>query len=56
MGSPYQELSGDTQYAGVHWTKVVRAPATPQLGLDHATISDIGITICFTIYCYNYTF
>jgi hypothetical protein len=42
-----QELSGNAQYAGVHWTKVVRAPATPQLGLDHATSSDIGIPNMF---------
>jgi hypothetical protein len=35
------QLSGDTQYAGVHWTIVVRAPAMPQLGLGHTTISDI---------------
>ncbi len=27
--SQWQELSGDTQYAGVHWTKVVRALAYP---------------------------
>jgi hypothetical protein len=53
--SQWHKLSADTQYAGVRWTKVVRAPATPQLGLDHDTISDIRITICFTIYCYNFT-
>jgi hypothetical protein len=33
------ELSGNTQYAGVHWIKVVRAPATPQLGLGHAQVA-----------------
>ncbi len=38
---------------GVHWTIVVWAPATPQLGLGHATISDIWITIYFTINVIN---
>ena len=45
--SQWQELSVNAQYAGVHWTKVVRAPAMPQLGLDHATSSNIGFTNMF---------
>ena len=46
--SQWHQLSGDTQYARVRWIKVVWAPATPQLGFNHAIISNIGNTICFT--------
>ncbi len=58
--SQWHELSGDTQYAGVNWKK-------SGLGSGHATtrarprtISNIWITICFTInvisklFCYKH--